>query len=166
MRMAEPMCSSAIVEANEEGSEPANNGTITNCPTRSSSVMADTARWACAAGSSFFFGKERRCAVTHSSGRSGEWWCCRLMWIWRTIRHAIRRLPHRPTPPPKHILPPRLECSCAEVGVWRVLRTHMLWPLSVHSGKRRTERRTGCCLILCSGHNRPPALSIGLSYVF
>mgnify|MGYP000105093365 CR=1 FL=1 len=34
----------------------------------------------------------------------------------------------------------------------------MLWPLSVHSGKRRTERRTGCCLILCSGHNRPPAL--------
>ena len=29
---------------------------ITNCPTRSSSVMADTARWACAAGS-FFFGE-------------------------------------------------------------------------------------------------------------
>ena len=54
--MAEPMCSSAIVEANEEGSEPASNGTITNCPTRSSSVMADTARWACAAGS-FFFGE-------------------------------------------------------------------------------------------------------------
>ena len=51
------MCSSAIVEANEEGSEPANNGTITNCPTRSSSVMADTARWACAAGASFFFGE-------------------------------------------------------------------------------------------------------------
>lgn len=33
MRMAEPMCSSVIVEANEEGSEPASNGTITNCPT-------------------------------------------------------------------------------------------------------------------------------------
>ena len=33
------------------------NGTITNCPTRSSSVMADTARWACAAGASFFFGE-------------------------------------------------------------------------------------------------------------
>ena len=38
--------------ANENG-----RATITNCPTRSSSVMADTARWACAAGSSFFFGE-------------------------------------------------------------------------------------------------------------
>ena len=28
------------------------------------------------------------------------------------------------------------------------------------------ERRTERCLILCSGHNLPPALSIGLSYVF
>lgn len=121
MRMAEPMCSSALLkparrDRNRQATAP--SLTVPHVPQVSWRIPHVGLVRPVRSSS----GKERRRVVTHLSGRSGEWWCCRLMWIWRTIRHAIRRLPRRPTPLPKHILSPRLECSCAEVGVWRVLR--------------------------------------------
>ena len=52
MIKTEPTCLFAMRSYNDDGSEPANNGAITSCPTRSSTLMDSTARTALACGES------------------------------------------------------------------------------------------------------------------
>ncbi len=153
MRMAEANISSALLEANEGVGTATAPSPLSRVPQRHGGYRTLVLR------------PRNRSSSGRNAGRGNalvwEVWGVVVSPLCSHVNRVCRNGRRRPAPLPSTC---RHDWSAPvpKVGVWRVLRTYVCGrQLSIPASVERSVEQN-LCLILCSGRNLPPALSMGL----